>query len=223
MRMMLFESNETDHLHRTNTQLIDILRKADKKSSLSRFLELPPELRNEIYKHAIADIVTEKTDLRVRPASPAICRINKQTRSESLPLFFHSIDQNIIVSLVPVGSHRIQRAMICDEYYNYFEKARKFGWLQHMRRFHFRLSEHAPGRNSQTKKDKKARYHVKFASNMQNVKTSPHEKNAKDGLLPKLEAGIANTTKGGNTNMTGKKFNSMITVFLDTVDLYLAE
>ena len=223
MRMMLFETNETDHLNRTNTQLIDILRKADKKSSLSRFLELPPELRNEIYKHAISDIITEKTDLRVRPASPAICRINKQTRSESLPLFFHSIDQNIIVSLVPVGPHRLQRAMICDEYYNYFEKARKFGWLQHMRRFHFRLSEHSPGRNSQRKKDKKARYHVEYASNMQNVKTSPHEKSVRDDLLPKLEARIATTTEGRDTTMTGKKFNSMITVFLDTVDLYLAE
>ena len=220
---MLFETNETDHLDRTNSQLIDILVKADKKSSLSRFLELPPELRNEIYKHAIADIITNKTDLRVRPASPAICRINKQTRSEALPLFLHSIDQNIIVSLVPAGPHRLQRAVICDEYYNYFEKARKLGWLQHMRRFHFRLSEHAPGRNGRTEKDKKARYHVKFASNMQNVKTSPHGKNVADGLLPKLEAGIATTTEGGNPTMTGKKFNLMITVFLDTVDLYLAE
>lgn len=219
----MFETNETDHLNRTKPQLIDILSKADQKSSLSRFLELPPELRNEIYKHAIADIITEKTDLRVRPASPAICRINKQTRSESLPLFFHSIDQNIIVSLVPVGPYRIQRAMICDEYYNYFEKALKFGWLQHMRRFHFRLSDHAPGRNGQTKKDKKARYHVKFASNMQNVKTLPHEKSARDGLLPKLQAGMATITDGGNTTLTGKKFNSIITVFLDTVDQYLAE
>lgn len=219
----MFETSETDHLNRTRPQLIDILSKADQKSSLSRFLELPPELRNEIYKHAIMDIITEKTDLRVRPASPAICRINKQTRSESLPLFFHSIDQNIIVSLVAVGPHRIQRAMICDEYYDYFAKARKLGWLQHMRRFHFRLSEHAPGRNGQTKKDKKARYHVKFASNMQNVKTSPHEKSVRDGLLPKLEAGIATTTEGGKTTMTGKKFNSMITVFLQTVNLYLAE
>jgi hypothetical protein len=231
--MMFYRTKETDYVSRTRFQLIDILTKADKKSSLSRFLELPPELRNQIYKYAIEDVVAEKTKFRVRPESPNICRVNKQTRTESLPLFLRSIHQTIIVSVVPVGpgTHPLRRAVICDEYYAWFKEVHKFGWLQHMRSFHFRLKDHTPRHNGKSKIDENARYSVEFAKNMESVKMWRREKKdkngrlqrAKDDLLPKIKAGMATTRLPGNSTMTTREFDSMIKIFLETVDLHCAE
>ena len=211
--------------------MVKILTKADKNSSFSRFLYLPPELRNEIYKYAIADL-NPKRNPRLRPASPDMCRVNRQTRSESLPLFLHSIDQTIIVSWIPAGpaSHRCPKAVLCDEYHIYFKNAHRLGWLQHMRRFHFRIMERKQtrGRNGHAKIDPNARYLVKFANMMEHVKTwrrVQKDKNGcspkiKDDFLPKITAVMASTTNGGNTTMTAERFNAMIDAFLDTVNLH---
>jgi hypothetical protein len=234
VRANLSRIKATNCLNRTKIQLTHTLRKADENPSFSRFSDLPPELRNEIYKYAIADL-SPKREPRMRPASPEICRVNKQTRRESLPLFFNSIDQNIIVSWSSVGpdSHHPQKAVLCKEYHTYFENARKLGWLQHMRRFHFRIMkrEQTPGGNGQAKIDPNARYYVKFSNMMENVKTwrrAEKDKkgrlpNIEDTFLPKIVAGMATTIGGRNNIMTAKKLNFTIAVFLDTVDLHFAE
>ncbi|GAB7335161.1 hypothetical protein MBLNU13_g06993t1 [Cladosporium sp. NU13] len=215
------------------SQLEETLRKADKNPSFYCFLDLPPELRNEIYKHAIADL-DPKRKPRLRPASPDICRVNRQTRSESLPLFLHSIDQTIIVSWVPTGPapYGRQKAVLSDKYHTYFRNARKLGWLQHMRRFHFRIMQRnqSRGSNGHAKIDPNARYLVKFANMMEDVKTwrlVQKDKNGcspkiKDDFLPKITAVMASTNNGEDTTMTAEKFNAMIAIFLDTVDLQFA-
>lgn len=214
--------------------LVDTPRKADENPEFSRFSDLPAELRNDIYKLAIADLNPKGLPL-VRPASPNICRVSKQTRSESLPLFLHSIEQNIIVSWVPAGtkSRRFQKAVLCDEYYTYFENACKLNWLQHMRRFHFRIMERKqnPGIYSRTQIDPNARYNVTFANRMENVKTwrrvdkDKHGRVLKieDHFLPKIKAGMASTINGRDATMKGKKFNAMIDTFLDTVNRHFAQ
>lgn len=203
--------------------MIDTVRKADKNPKFSRFLDLPAELRNEIYKLAIADLDPKRLP-RVRPASPKICRVSKQIRSESLPLFLHSIEQNIIVSWVPVEpkSLRLQKAVLCDEYHTYFKNAGKLGWLQHMRRFHFRVMEH-PDRNRKTKMDPNARYYVKFADTMQTVDAWVEKGENKEGFLGEIQAVMATTIGGRSTAMSEKQFNLMVAIFLDAVDLQFAE
>jgi hypothetical protein len=214
--------------------LVDTLKKADDNPEFSRFSELPAELRNKVYKLAVADLNPKGLPL-VRPASPNICRVSKQTRSESLPLFLHIIDQNIIVSWVLAGtrSRPRQKAVLCNEYYTYFENARKRGWLQHMRSFQFRIMERpqTPGGSGKTRIDSNARYNVKFANMMENVKTWRRaEKDVRgrllkieDKLLPRLTAGMASTINGRVATMTGRKFNAMIGTFLDAVNSHCAE
>lgn len=228
------EIKVADHLNRTKVVLVDTPRKADENPEFSRFSDLPAELRNDIYKLAIADLNPKGLPL-VRPASPNICRVSKQTRSESLPLFLHSIEQNIIVSWVPAGtkSRRFQKAVLCDEYYTYFENACKLNWLQHMRRFHFRIMERKqnPGIYSRTQIDPNARYNVTFANRMENVKTwrrvdkDKHGRVLKieDHFLPKIKAGMASTINGRDATMKGKKFNAMIGTFLDAVNRHFAQ
>ena len=223
---MLSETKETDYVSRTSwtkLQLIDTLRKADKNPKFSRFTDLPAELRNGIYKLVIADLNPKGLPL-VRPPSPKICRVSKQIRSESLPLFLHSIEQNIIVSWVPVGtkSHRRQKAVLCKKYHSYFENARKLGWLQHMRRFHFRVMKHRE-HSRRTRLDPNARYCVKFADTMQTVDAWIEKGKDKEGFLGKIQSGMATTIGGGNTAMSEKKFKLMIAILLDTVDLHFAE
>ena len=161
-----------------------------------------------------------------------MCRVNRQTRSESLPLFLHSIDQTIIVSWIPAGpaSHRCPKAVLCDEYHIYFKNAHRLGWLQHMRRFHFRIVERnqTRGRNGHAKIDPNARYLAKFANMMEDVKTwrlVQKDQNGcspkiKDDFLPKITAVMASIIDGENTTMTAKMFNAMIAIFLDTVNLH---
>lgn len=214
--------------------LVDTLRKADENPEFSRFSDLPAELRNDIYKLAIADLNPEGLPL-VRPASPNICRVSKQTRSESLPLFLHSTEQSMIVSWVPAGtrSRPFQKAVLCEGYYTYFENARKLNWLQHMHHFHFRISERQPkpGINSKTKIDPNAHYNVKFANRMENVKTwrrvdkdrRGRVLKIKDHFLPKIKAGMASTINGRDATMKGKKFNAMIGTFLDAANRHFAQ
>lgn len=214
--------------------MIEILRKADEKSSLSPFLELPPELRSEIYKYAIADIIAKTQDSRVRPPSPGLCRINSETRRESLPLFLRETAQTIIVSWVPAGpeSDHSQKPVLCDEYRTYFKDAREFGWLQHMRLFHFRIMklELPTGVDGQTKADHNARYYVKFAKMMENVETWCEVKDkkgplpaAEDQFLSKIKAEMSAIQLSGNVTMNSKDFESMIGIFLRTVDQHYAE
>jgi hypothetical protein len=223
-----------DHLNRSKVLLVDALKKADKNLEFSRFSELPAELRNEVYKLAIADLNPKRLP-RVRPASPNICRLSKQTRSESLPLFLNSISQNIIVSWAAVGtkSRPRQKAVLSREYHAYFENAGKRGWLQHMRRFHFRIMQRpqTPGGSSTTRIDPNARYNVKYANTMESVKTwrrAEKDKNGRileieDEFLPKLTARMASTTNGRVATMSGRKFNTMFRTFLDAVNAYCAE
>jgi hypothetical protein len=204
--------------------LMKTLREADKEPSFSRFLDLSAELRNEIYKIAIEDI-NVKDSSRVRPVTPAISRTNRQIRNETLPLFFRGICQTIVVSSFPVGqfSHRLQQAKFDVKYQDYFNHAIKVGWLQHIRRFQFRLMGETLGRNGQPKKHWDARYYVQFANNTQSVETKTGEEEDKQGLLSKIMAGMATVVDGESTVMTAKEFWSMIAFFLATVDLRCAE
>jgi len=200
--------------------LLKALREADKNPIFSRFLILPPELRDRIYKLAIAD-VSSKDPRRVRPVTPPISRTNRLIRDETLPIFFRGICQTIIVSSVPAGpaSFRLQQAEISDKYQNYFDHAMRVGWLQHMRCFQFRLMGQTLGRDGQAKKHWNARYYVQFANNMQTVKTWTGKDEDKEGLLAKIMAGMTATTDGSNAIMTAKEFSAMIAFFLATVDL----
>ena len=204
--------------------MIKTLKKADENPSFSRFLDLSAEIRNEIYGLAIADINSEGSR-RVRPVTPAISRTNRQIRTETVPLFFRSTCQTIVVSSLSVGrfTHRLQQAEIDDKYKDYFNHARKVGWLQHMRRFQFRLMGQTLGRNGQPKKHWDARYYVQFANNMQIVETSHGEEEDKQGLLPKIMAMMTTVIDGESTVMTAKEFRSMIACFLAAVDSRCAE
>ena len=71
------------------------LERAIKPATFPRFLELPAELRNNIYEHAVAD---HKTQALTRPQQPAICRASRQLRHESLGLFYFT--QTFVISTV---------------------------------------------------------------------------------------------------------------------------
>ncbi|KAK4958331.1 hypothetical protein LTR10_004757 [Elasticomyces elasticus] len=58
---------------------------ADHAPQFHRFLELPPELRTQIYEYYIAPLTAERLHAPTMPPAARLCR---QLRSEILPLFF---------------------------------------------------------------------------------------------------------------------------------------
>ena len=71
--------------------------------------------------------------------------------------------------------------------------------------------------------DPNARYCVKFADAMQTVDVWIEKGKDKEGFLGKIQSGMATIIGDGNTAMSEKKFNLMIAIFLDAVDLQFAE
>lgn len=219
----LCKTQAADHFQRTLAQLRDTLRKADRKARFSRFVDLPAELRNRIYEFALVDVFDYNEGRRVRPPTPAISFVNHQLRDETLPLFFRGICQNIIVCGPRTGPRRL-RNELCKEYNHYFKYAKRVGWLQHMRYFHFRLEGYALDFDGRPK-EWNARYYVDFSPNMESVETWSEVKGKEDreGRLSKIQHGIAKIVDGGNTTMTAKHFDAMIKFFLTTTNLRCAE
>ncbi|KAK5114060.1 hypothetical protein LTR85_010366 [Meristemomyces frigidus] len=69
----------------SSVDLIAMLEAADRALTFGRFLDLPAELRNRIYRYAT---VSEPSVALVRPYVPAICQASSQLRSESLPIYY---------------------------------------------------------------------------------------------------------------------------------------
>ena len=72
--------------YRSRWNAIETLTKADKDLIFGRFLDLPAELRNRIYRyysHAFGETLTT-------PAQPPLARTCRQIRNESLPVFYRS-------------------------------------------------------------------------------------------------------------------------------------
>jgi hypothetical protein len=218
-----------DNMYRKKRDLIAILEEADKHPEFHRFMELSAELRDMVYKIAIKDN-NPKNIARVRPKTPAICRLNHQVRDETVPIFFRATCQTIIVSAkpgisrpLPQGrSTRTQTAELDAKSQEYFSHAEKKGWLQHMRHFQWRLQGKALNRNGNDiiQKDWNDRYFVNFSNNMQGVVTSMKKKdkeNDRENRLEGVQAKMAAITDGDSGEMTPLDFNSMIAVFMDSV------
>lgn len=212
--------------------MVATLEKSDKNPKFHRFLGLSPELRNNIYEFAIADLNSDKNKKgRVRPETPAISRTNRQLRMESMPLFFHNTCQTIIVSAgssrtVPLPQRRTTRipsGEVTDEYRNYFSYAERAGWLQHMRHFQWRIMGQTLNRDGGVIKRWNERYFVDFSSAMQTVTTSngevsnDHKDKDKDGRLERVQNGMAEITDNESTSMTALDFYSMMAFFMDSV------
>jgi hypothetical protein len=65
------------------TTLVKLLKDADREATFEGFVDLPAELRNKIYRKAL---VVEGVQSLKRV--PAICRVSKQLRNETLPVYF---------------------------------------------------------------------------------------------------------------------------------------
>jgi hypothetical protein len=69
-----------------NVDPVQLLESADRARTFNRFLDLPPELRNMIYRYVTAS--PDPQMALVRPEVPAICQAFHQLRAESLPVFY---------------------------------------------------------------------------------------------------------------------------------------
>lgn len=197
--------------------MVAALKKADKKPRFERFLELPAEVRNAIYGLALQD---GQKKARVRPHTPAIGRVNRQIRSETLPLFFRGICMTIVVTAAPTkpipqrrypGDHPTE---VSDDFKKYFAHATKMGWTQHMRHFQWRI-QGASFSSSRDGFEKlwSERYFVKFSNNMQTVKSRSVDQGRK-GRLSLIQAGMEEITDTEDTTMTKDNFYSMMAFFL---------
>ena len=68
-----------------------------------RFMDLPPELRNMIYKHTVAgnERVTIQPNSEKITGYPAIVQVSSQIRSEALPVFYSTADFLISIGKTP--------------------------------------------------------------------------------------------------------------------------
>lgn len=77
---------------RKNTRytLIRQLERADDEATFDRLLDLPPEIRCQIYEHYFHSLYALHFGCGRRPmgSQPPITRISKQTRNEALPLYY---------------------------------------------------------------------------------------------------------------------------------------
>lgn len=218
-----FKTQATDNIHRTKFDMVAALEKADKNPQFHRFLDLSAELRNAVYKFAIAD-ADPKNKPRVRPETPAISRVNHQLRDETLPLFFRHTCMTIVVSAGPSKARplpqrrtsRTHSAELSKEYLNYLIHADRAGWLQHMRHFQWRVMGLTVNRNGGIVGRWDERYFVKFANSMLTVETSTGEED-KDGRLEAVQAKMAETTDDLSTRMTPVNFYTMMAFFMGRV------
>jgi hypothetical protein len=212
-------------MHRKKRDLIAILEEADKEPEFHRFMELSPELRDMVYNFSFQN--NNPKDLpRVRPKTPAICRLNHETRDETLPIFFRTTCLSIVVSAKPSRSKpmpqgrstRTQTAEIDEKFQGFFIHAEKKGWLQHMRHFQWRLMGKTFNGNGNDiiGKDWNDRFFVDFSNNMQTVATWRKEKD-RESRLEGVQAKMASITNSESANMTPSAFNSMMAIFMDSV------
>jgi hypothetical protein len=212
-------------MHRTQRDLIAILEEADKQPEFHRFMGMSPELRDMVYRFSFQN--NNPTDLsRVCPKTPAICRLNHETRDETLPIFFRTTRLSIVVSAKPGRSKpmpqgrstRTQTAEIHEKFQEYFLPAEKKGWLQHMRHFQWRLMGKTFNGNSNDiiGKDWDDRFFVDFSNNMQTVATWRKEKD-RESRLEGVQAKMATTTNRESVNMTPSAFDCMMAIFMDSV------
>lgn len=86
-----------------------VLEGADKHLEFSRFLDLPPELRNHIYEYAFTN-ETPFSEALCRPRQPAITRVCRTLRAECLELFYAS--QTFVVHIIRYPYHERERLPI---------------------------------------------------------------------------------------------------------------
>ncbi|KAI7514891.1 hypothetical protein KC347_g141 [Hortaea werneckii] len=70
----------------SKSELVDILQSEDQRPKFHRFQELPPELRNRIYKYHFASFHQPIC----APSQPPITKVSSLLRRETLQLFYHS-------------------------------------------------------------------------------------------------------------------------------------
>ena len=93
-----------------------MLESEDKARTFHRLLDLPPELRNSVYRFAT---VSGTVTALVRPPPPPICQASKQLRCESLPIFFGLTNFGLtingsVVQLKPQKRTRVLREAQLD-------------------------------------------------------------------------------------------------------------
>ncbi|KAK3697203.1 hypothetical protein LTR37_017604 [Vermiconidia calcicola] len=121
---------------------INILTCADRSRTFPRFMELPPELQTNIYRHASVSNIPLQ-----RPKVPAVCRLSKATREEALPIFFASnsfmitIQAKVTLPYSSSGSPKVIKASeIKSEDKKWLRMMRQHVAL--MRRFTVSVAEH---------------------------------------------------------------------------------
>lgn len=196
-----------------------MLRKKDKEARFDRFRELPPEIRNQIYKLNLQD---EK--VRVRPATPAISRVNKQLRAESLPIFFRNTVQSIVLyeelktSTPQQASTGEFRKVVNIKTKEYFKHAARQGWLKDMRLFSLRMTRSSLDRNTGRLRSWDERFYVKFSPKMQRmgVWTKQDDQTSKD-RLPQIRPRMGKIHKTKREILTRKDFNRMMAIFIKEI------
>lgn len=77
----------TDKKH-TRSSLKAQLEQADEDATFDRFLDLPPEIRCQIYEHYFGSLNSPAHRYSPIGPQPPITRTSRQTREEALPLFY---------------------------------------------------------------------------------------------------------------------------------------
>lgn len=202
------------------------LQKEDKRLRFDRFVDLPAELRNNIY-----NIVLQDPCARVRPATPAISRVNKQFRNESLPIFFRNTIQTIVLHDRP-SQLRPQRhtpttqekRVMNDKTKAYFKHAARQGWLKDMRRFQWRLMRGSFDRASARVRRWDERYHVQFSKDMKHGKAwTRKDEPISKARLPKVTDKIAKIHHSKMKDLTRADFNRMMDFFGNATLVFRAE
>lgn len=107
-RICIFPQAKKQTGKKKRQAMIDVLFEADKGLSFNRFLDLPPELRNEVYELSMTSYPEELNT----PTHPPLARTCKLVRNEVLPMFYHSHRFQLIYSRphsapfdTPFGAH----------------------------------------------------------------------------------------------------------------------
>lgn len=196
------------------------LKNADKHPRFSRFLDLAPELRNRIYEFAIEDLNPTKQS-RVSPMTPAISRVNRQLRMETLPLFFRETCFTIVIWHPFAMSSRRESPEISAKARSYFYHAETAGWLSHMRYFRWLLGGEALNRTTGSTQLWHKRFDVEFPSDMQTVETVETSTGKKQDNASHLEAvqTMMAVVNGNNSmTMTDEIFEAMSEIIMAYVE-----
>ena len=200
--------------------MVVALKNADKHPRFPRFLDLAPELRNRIYEFAIEDLNPTKQS-RVSPATPAISRVNRQLRNETLPFFFRNTCITIVIWHPFAMSSRRETPEIGAKARSYFNHAETAGWLGHMRHFRWLLGGEAFNRTINSTQPWHKRFDVEFSSDMQTVRTRQTLTGKKQDNSSHLEAvqTVMGAVNGNNSlTMTDDVFEAMSEIIMAYVE-----